>query len=458
MNIYLFDKYHISLQQQATQNGHTIYVYVEGCPMLPPEEFAAVEINPEQIRQIPTKSALMALAKKDSSGLLILDHTYTGEFAIAEAHGLRPVGCSEAAAVLETNREFGRLMFSKFATGTKAKTVPQWHLSSRTDLITMLKTKFQTGGCVLKIAPNGPPPAVPGITTVVLHDRSSVEAILSELNRPVNRWFVNHQGGCIIEKLVKGDEVAFSAYFNGYTFVMPYLMNVEQKDAQEDNRTGILTGEVGSTLQSFTVHPSKDKTVSVLFNRLGEYLRGKYRGMVDMNFIYNEGTLWFLKFTVRFGRPTLETQIAMTGDFAKEMKESNGSHRIESHRMRYHQAVATGIGFYHYGYPLLQEVAKGNMDRIRPTNFNMPQSGMLTTHFGVKFVPLFSLYDNKMKKWKGQVQHGCYAVLVVLIISYFSSVILLMRESSILQSKGEIEKSRLCTFPITMIFSIILIG
>jgi len=125
----------------------------------------------------------------------------------------------------------------------------------------------------------------------------------------------DRQGSILLLEKIEGIEVGFGAWFNGQEFLPPYYVDFEHKVACNANRSGVLTGEVGTLLfHDFDLTLKAWKVMTRFAGALRE--QGTFHGLLDVNCILTpSGDLYFLEFTSRFGKPTLELVLSqVAGD------------------------------------------------------------------------------------------------------------------------------------------------
>jgi phosphoribosylamine---glycine ligase len=103
----------------------------------------------------------------------------------------------------------------------------------------------------------------------------------------------------VIMDYVAGVETGVGAYFNGERFLRPACIDWEHKRFFAGDM-GELTGEMGTVATFDGSDALFDKTLALLEPVLRE---GGHVGWVNLNTIINEGGIWPLEFTCRFGYP-----------------------------------------------------------------------------------------------------------------------------------------------------------
>jgi phosphoribosylamine---glycine ligase len=134
----------------------------------------------------------------------------------------------------------------------------------------------------------------------MLEDGSDVINILEKYK---NRFGAKHIVS--LQKKVEGVEIAIGRFFNGKKWIGPFVINFEHKHFF-DGDIGPLGGETG-TLMWYS--DQNNKLFLNTLNKLTSVLKkSNYKGYVDVNCIINEGIIFPLEITSRFGSSTIETQ------------------------------------------------------------------------------------------------------------------------------------------------------
>lgn len=279
--------------------------------------------------------------------LLIGRETDQSAITVAKVFGIPVIGHSAAAQELELNREFAFAVVDRFL-APHIKTPEQWAFTTIASLQEFLDNcEFDV---VIKQHVSSPQHRILGRTVISRASQSHSQA-LSLLN-DTNPWFEGTVGGAVVERFIAGSEVCFGGMFNGHSFSNSLYYCQEYKDAQNGNRSGQLTGEIGSTL---TWVSNPEGVVASAFSNLAAVLKPlDTKGMVDINCILAEdGTLYLVEFTVRWGRPTMELQLASyEGDFGQFLYQiATGGTEYETPL----QNVA-GVVVFDYGLPQLPQV------------------------------------------------------------------------------------------------------
>lgn len=106
----------------------------------------------------------------------------------------------------------------------------------------------------------------------------------------------------ILQKMIRGTEVAFSWWWNGEDIVGDVFMNFEHK-RMFNGDMGVLCGESGTV-----VYGVDDRIIRENFSGIFTFLKASgYRGVIDINTIYGEdGKFYGLEWTPRFGYPIMQ--------------------------------------------------------------------------------------------------------------------------------------------------------
>lgn len=131
--------------------------------------------------------------------------------------------------------------------------------------------------------------------------------------------------------------------------IVPLWMTMEHKRAHNDDR-GVMTAEMGTVILSGVGAPVMEE-----IRKLEPWLREvNYTGMLDINFIMDEeGKLWFVEPTCRWGDPETEIALPMLDcDFAEiALKACRGEVSEKDIVFAYKSAVGVVIAGGGYPYP-----------------------------------------------------------------------------------------------------------
>ena len=120
------------------------------------------------------------------------------------------------------------------------------------------------------------------------------------------------KGEFVLQEFVDGCEMAVGGWFGPNGWLTGWCENFEHKKLMNDD-LGVSTGEQGTVLR----YVKTSKLASKVLEPLTESLhRLGYVGYIDVNCIIDEkGAVWPLEFTMRFGWPTFNIQLALdSGD------------------------------------------------------------------------------------------------------------------------------------------------
>ena len=137
--------------------------------------------------------------------------------------------------------------------------------------------------------------------------------------------------GFQLQRRVEGVEIAVCGFFNGERFLEPINFNFEHKKLFPGN-IGPSTGEMGTSM----FWAGRNKIFRETLGKLEEWLATEgYVGSIDLNCIVNEGGIYPLEFTPRFGYPTIVLQTVSlempTGEFFYRMAHGE-TFEIKAHR------------------------------------------------------------------------------------------------------------------------------
>lgn len=363
------DDMFLSLQHYALKRGHEVYVHVSGVEeKIPADQFAAFPLTPSEMKRLHHVTSIEE-AWATSSDLYFIgtqadDYVYE-EFKLRARmtnSGLpTPTICGydRTAIALERNRN---LAFDTIRHMEQPSFQVPEQITHRTSNAAAKYLRSSRKNWVVKQHASSPLDRDRNRT--VLSSDVTKNAVASMIERldSSNPWFrEDGTGGCVFEQRVNGYEVSFGAWFNGEEFIGPTYLYEEHKGAWSGTRGNIMTGEVGTTMTWFP--RSDDCRIERILRELESVLRGHCCGMVDINTILDPetGILWFLEYTMRFGRPTLEMQLAGPG---KEIDLIEWWYNSvpESYRNLYTDWPARAIGktsvgvtVFSYGVPLIEE-------------------------------------------------------------------------------------------------------
>lgn len=166
----------------------------------------------------------------------------------------------------------------------------------------------------------------------------------------LERWKKENaiKNGFILQEMCKGVEMAVGCWFGPGGWSSAICENWEEKRFMNDG-LGENTGEQGTTLR----YVSKSKLFKEVLEPCGEYLKSiKYIGYVDMNCIIDkQGTPRPLEFTMRFGWPLFNIQLALHKDAPSKwmfaLMEGKSEIKVSSD-------VAVGVVISHGDYPRMK--------------------------------------------------------------------------------------------------------
>lgn len=405
MKIGILDNMFTSLQGKLAEEGHTVKVFVNGLPKLSKKSLPATHSggNYEQA---------MSLAEFSDCDMIIAgDADRAGMSAYCKMmFPDKPVMYYSAdILMLEEDRILAHRMI-KSLIGHSPKSSPL-----RLPIIREFTTLRAAQDYIDEV----------GYAVVIKKNLYSHEAAESMRTIIVsnpddytipdrNNWFDEKgNGGCTIEQYIEGPELCFGMWFNGEKFIgQPYVC-MEHKGAWPEDMGGVLTGEVGTSLMMF--EPSPDSKVVAMFRNLEPIFKGKMNGMVDFNtrMVVNEDgsvNFYFMEFTVRFGRPTLECQIAAMQANNVPVCSWLYSSLTGGCPDMDPLTMVTGVVGYTYGLPIVTNILEGlNRSDIDLSSY-IPSFGTTWKYEDFNhtdladgstkvWLPLITMYDNKAEAY-----------------------------------------------------------
>ena len=212
-------------------------------------------------------------------GLVLFEKVGLGaEQDALRAEGYQVIGSSTLGDRLEYDRAFGQQALRDIG----LQTAPAHHFGDAAAAAGWLRAN--PGRMVLKHFNNAR-------ATFVGGHRKGLD-VLYQLGRAP-------AGAVLLMPLLEGVEVGVGAYFDGRSFLEPACIDFEHKRFFP-GEIGEMTGEMGTLLSYRGAGPlfsATLKRLAPLFAAAGHV------GYVNLNMIVNEGGIWPLEFTCRFGNP-----------------------------------------------------------------------------------------------------------------------------------------------------------
>lgn len=222
--------------------------------------------------------------------VVVVDSTGYGKEADAWRKAGILVSCGTAETdKIEDDRAYGMRVLEKHGL-----TVPPWVGPFKTldQIITFVKKMPQRW--VLK--PSGQ----------MDRDLTYVSRDAEDLIEEIARWKekgLSIKQGAILQKFIKGHELAVGSPFCGTQFVTPFQVNAEHKKMFAGN-LGPNTGEQGTVVAYLNRHPLIDR-----LKKLQLYLAGTgYSTDFDLNFMLTDTDAYVMEVTSRLGYPAVYLQ------------------------------------------------------------------------------------------------------------------------------------------------------
>jgi phosphoribosylamine--glycine ligase len=221
-------------------------------------------------------------------GILLFENVAKNRGALQDdlrKQGYWVVGGSAFGDRLENDRAYAQQLLS--ATGLPIARV--WEFAERAAALDFLDQ--HPGRYVLKF--NGPDAAIDNYVGR-LADGRDVRAYLRKLAHPESL-----DASLVLMEYLDGIEMGVGAYFDGDKFLTPACLDWEHKRFFPGD-LGELTGEMGTVVTYARSRRFFERTLGCMERLLREH---DHCGYVNLNTIINEGGIWPLEFTCRFGYP-----------------------------------------------------------------------------------------------------------------------------------------------------------
>lgn len=416
MKILIVDDMFFSLQHSLVKSGHTVYVLINDS--IPPNKFLVSPYTAEQKKRIHhVRDTSIVYDIEFDLVIAGTQHDYPYyEWFLANKKSVqlrwgktyRLMGYSQATLMLERDRSTA----FNFNNTLKLDRLGLHNPDQRAFTNPNLASKFlrdSKKNWVVKQHKDSPQDRDVNRTVLSCQQTKKSVAAMIQQNSETNPWFSISDnicvGGVVLEQRMEGLEVSFGAFFNGNKFVGDYYFYEEHKGALEGNVGGLLTGEVGTTMRYIPWNPTS--RISKILRALeSELTTLGCCGMIDINCILDkDDKLWFIEYTIRFGRPTLEMQQAIyKSDLATVFCAMCDDKEQKKNNPNYGQAI--GVTVFTYGIPLVQE-----SDIYYP--MNLP-SGVKTVNEMIKGKGVYQLFckynDDEWKAHHGDRQFICVAI------------------------------------------------
>lgn len=391
MKILIVDDQFFSLQEHLVRNGHEVWVYLDSAPMTT-EEFTPYPIREQHIGTLHHATDRNVIFRNRFDLVIVGTEHDTPHWEFFKLHQpalrYRLMGYSQLVRVLEHDRTAAFAFNNYLGMG-------QYGLLNPEQIVFFDASKARDflldddDDWVLKQSNDSPLDRTNNRT--VLSNKAtkkSVAVMLSTLNAS-NPWFTEDgNGGVVFERRHKGYEMSFGAFFDGRSFVGDYYTYEEHKGAYPGNLGGLLTGEIGTTMHWW---PWKDDSrLCKILRRLESTLKGQCAGMIDINTILDTvtGNLHFIEYTIRFGRPTLDMQVALfdwnemdLGSYWAEMVPRRTGTKRRHGYPSVPSVFSTGVTAFSYGVPLHEPEVDYPIE--------IPAGA----------TQLFAMYDNPTETW-----------------------------------------------------------
>lgn len=409
MKIGLVDSAFFALQDTILKEGHELHLYVEEAsnPSLATsstksekERFFTYPSLPAFLKAIPTFDLVVTDGGFVTSANL-------SSYQWARAHGIPAIGYETNLIALEQFRDIAFQIVRETSPISDIK-LPEamefFDIESLTKFLRKIKKSW-----VLKKGEGAPTEDI-GPRTIVIHPHT-INSVLPFITNSPNSWFdKNGKGGARLEEFISGHEWSFAVFYDGTNISQVAYAYKEYKGAQNGDRGGVQTGEVGTLLQWEILE--EHSPIYQFFSKIVSHpaLKGKFHGMIDINTIVNEdfSHAHLIEFTPRWGRPSLDVMLGAISNPAKgnfcSLLLAAASGNLKTFPLTgYKEALqlgktSVGVTLFDYGNPFVLCVQKG--EKFEPVLKEPRQIKKLPKGDFCRTVPIFGFYDNDNKTWK----------------------------------------------------------
>ena len=266
-----------SLYLRLATDGHDVKIYINN-------RFCQDTLRGLVPRVEDWQTELDWIREAGSEGCILFENVSGGRGELQDrlrADGLNVIGSSAYGARLENDRSYAQRILADL----DLPTAPVFEFSQTQEAIRFIAQR----PAQYVVKSNGPDAA-----TFVgsLTDGADVSAHLAADPNLATCSFV-------LMEFVEGIEMGVGAYFNGEDFLLPACLDWEHKRFFPGD-LGELTGEMGTVVTYSGSATFFDRTLG----RMRPLLKQNgYCGYINLNTIVNEGGIWPLEFTCRFGYP-----------------------------------------------------------------------------------------------------------------------------------------------------------
>lgn len=444
MKIGIIDNMFAALQGQLVSEGHTVKVFVSGLPKLPRKNLPAMHMDSNDEEGRGEYQQVMSFTEFWDCDMIIgadADKPGLSSYCKLMFPGKAVMYYNQDALMLEDDRVLAHALIKRHSPSDSMLKLP---IIKEFTKLGEAQNYIDTCGFAIVIKKNlYSHEEAESMRTVIVKDPESYSIPIR------NNWFDEKgNGGCTIEQYIEGPELCFGMWFNGEKFVgQPYVC-MEHKGAWSGDMGGVLTGEVGTNLL-YMPSNSNSKLLHMI-ESLTPLFKGKLNGMIDFNtrMVYDKETgsvsFYFMEFTMRFGRPTLECQIAAV--LANDMTVGEWLYYNIKGTCPAVMAptIVTGVVGYTYGLPIITNIIEGlNRNDIDLTSyipsyltswncddFNAPvytdiehDNGSIDVQLIGMWLPLITMYDNENEAYVATKEDRHFISLGVQTFRTFNNMI-----------------------------------
>lgn len=225
----------------------------------------------------------------DADGVILFESASAGDSQDElRSDGFNVIGGGSIGDRLEGDRAYGQEVLRGLGLQTATSRVFQ-RFDDGLDFLRMMPGRY-----VFKLNGSNWPS-----TSTYIGQMDTGADMIAVITMMRDKWTLDERPSFLLMDYVDGVEVGVGAFFNGERFLGPANLDWEHKHLFPGD-IGELTGEMGTVVTYRGAERMFDATLSRMAPLLKE---SGYCGYINLNTIVNDGGVWPLEFTCRFGYP-----------------------------------------------------------------------------------------------------------------------------------------------------------